>query len=108
MKLPDAVPPSRATPWRLALLSTCIAVFLSFILHQRWAREIRAAPVDLPIISHVFAPHPELLPFDASSQGIWESLNLQDWWDTEWRDPHGATTHRGFHMFHMIHCLGAI
>lgn len=101
-------PKSRLNSWGLSVFFAMLAFTSAFVFSWRWRARIRFAPVTLPTVTHAFSAHPELLPFDHHTQDLWEGLNLQEWWDTQWRDSSGGTTHRGFHMFHMIHCLGAI
>lgn len=100
--------PKWRIPW-LPFGCTVLLTVLVIVFHLTWDREITESPLNLPIRQFVFKEHLELLQFNEETQELWASLNLMDWWNTEWQDSaNGATVHRGFHMFHMIHCLSAI
>lgn len=99
--------PKKRLLW-FPIITTIIAAIMALIFHWRWAQPFTTAPIDLPMRKFAFAKNTDMLMFDDATQQRWESLNLANWWKGDWQDESGTKSQKGFHLFHMIHCLTAV
>lgn len=92
----------------VSLLVTVVTLFLAFLFHSRWDRDISDAPFHLPTRQYTFTPDRRLQDFDQDTLKLWQTIVPEKWWETnlaDWQDASGHQLSRAVDVIHMIHCL---
>lgn len=89
----------------VSLLVTVVTLFLAFLFHSRWDRDISDAPFHLPTRQYTFTPDRRLQDFDQDTLKLWQTIVPEKWWETnlaDWQDASGHQLSRAVDVIHMI------